>query len=314
MATTWRAAARLLARRRSWCGIGVCALVAVAGAVVAYAPMTSGPAAPPARELSSKETILLEHAEQLLIGRCMRAHGFAYVAAPPPSAPVRDQRVFPYGIDDVTWAQAHGFGGMAPQGAAQSQRANPNSRYVASLPERQQDAYLVTLQGTPHESVSVTLPTGYTVLASTRGCIAAARDQLYGDFPRWFRASTIVNHLSAEIQRSVLDDPRYRRGLVAWSACMRGSGHPAASPWQLRAQHVERFGQDGGASARDLERALAVAEAHCMRQTGLAEVARDLERHFTGEVRQLRRAEIHAVRALQIAALGRAREVLAPDR
>lgn len=50
-----------------------------------------------------------DRAEQILVRRCMHSRGFQYhvepSARPAPSSPRH-----PYGIDDVAWARAHGFG------------------------------------------------------------------------------------------------------------------------------------------------------------------------------------------------------------
>lgn len=282
-------------------------LLAVTGCATAAdkIPENRSPAKPTAQQKA-----LLEKAAQVLIGRCMRAHGFQYFLATAPSA-APDERTFPYGIDDVSWARKHGFGRPPERDTPRSQHASPNARYAANLPEGRQQAYLTALYGTEDESVSVTLPTGYTVSQSTNGCLASAQRYLYGDFSRWFRAKTIVNNLAAEIQPKVRNDARYLRALDSWATCMRHSGHPAASPSTLRARFVTRSERMDAGETRHLERELAVAEARCMRRTELAEIAHFLDRLYTAKVRKLRRTHIHAVRAMRTAALGRAREVTA---
>ncbi|MGG7570365.1 hypothetical protein [Streptomyces sirii] len=54
------------------------------------------------------------------------------------------------------------------------------------------------LFGTGPAELSVALPTGYVVRAHTDGCLAAAQRHLYGDQPRWFQVSVIVNNLKPE--------------------------------------------------------------------------------------------------------------------
>jgi hypothetical protein len=262
------------------------------------------------RTLTSEERSLLTHAEQVLLGRCMQERGLPYVVVPPPAVPPEEPREFPYAIDDVAWAQANGFGAPPPGGLA-DQRDNPNVRHVARLSPAQQDAYLEALYGSPEQhDLSVTLAGGNVVSASSRGCTAAAKGALYGDYARWFRASVVVDNLDAEVFPRVVDDPRYVGALSAWSSCMAAGGHPARDPENLRAGWAGRVDGLSAEDSRRQERELAVAEARCAQRTGLVRTARDLERGYADQVHAAHRDAIDTLRALERGALPKAREVV----
>ena len=239
-------------------------------------------------------------AEEILIARCMVAHGFTYVVT---SAASADQvPTFPYGIDSVAWARTHGYGFADQARLAAEQHDNPNARYAASLPAGQQAAYNATLDGSPDHLLSVTVPNGLAITQSSDGCLADAEARLYGNFAAWFRAETISDNLLPAIQSKVFADVRYRRALAAWSACVRAAGHPAATPDDLRSQAAA----DGSA----VETELAVVDATCNLRTGLAATGQMLDRQLGAPVRARYRSQIQAYQRLRHTALGRAAAVI----
>ncbi|MGK5546121.1 hypothetical protein ACSNOH_15500 [Streptomyces sp. URMC 127] len=80
--------------------------------------------------------------------------------------------------------------GLTPPGSGQSP------------PPAEQERVTDALFGTGRTELSVALPTGYVVRAHSDGCLAAAQQRLYGDQPRWFRTSVIVNNLEPEAHRT----------------------------------------------------------------------------------------------------------------
>ncbi|MCX5380629.1 hypothetical protein [Streptomyces sp. NBC_00091] len=76
------------------------------------------------------------------------------------------------------------------------------------------------LFGAGPAELSLTLPTGYVVRAHTDGCLAAAQHRLYGDQPRWFRASVVVNNLrpeAAHTRRDIAEvRARHRAEIADW--------------------------------------------------------------------------------------------------
>jgi hypothetical protein len=258
------------------------------------------PAAPAAAARSLSPAAKLWLAEEILISRCMAGHGFRYVVTSAASAP--QPPTFPYGINDVAWARAHGYGLAGQARLARQQHDNPNARYVASLPARRQAAYNLALDGSPQHRLSVTVPNGLVVTQSADGCLATAEARLYGNFAAWFHADTISGNLLPAIAPKVYASPRFRRALAAWSACVRAAGHPAATPNDLRNQATV-----GGPA---LERELAVTDATCNLRTRLAATGQALDRQLGEPVRARYQTEIAADTRLRHAALRRAAAVI----
>ncbi|MFE0648703.1 hypothetical protein ACFVZH_08980 [Streptomyces sp. NPDC059534] len=141
------------------------------------------------------------------------------------------------------------------------------------------------LFGAGPRELSVTLATGATVTAHEDGCLATARQRLYGDQRRWFRAQVTVDNLRAEAQSRMRTDPAHRAALARWTRC-------ATPPDRPRPDRPDP----------------AVA-ARCARESGLDEVRRRLEAAELVEVRNLHRAELTAYRQLRDRALRRAAEL-----
>ncbi|MGW5613020.1 hypothetical protein [Streptomyces sp. NPDC003877] len=68
----------------------------------------------------------------------------------------------------------------------------PGQRRTGGEEQRRVDDALF---GTGRAELSLTLPGGHEIRQHTDGCLARARERLYGDQERWFRASTTVNNL-----------------------------------------------------------------------------------------------------------------------
>ncbi|MFI8325059.1 hypothetical protein [Streptomyces sp. NPDC085529] len=143
-------------------------------------------------------------------------------------------------------------------------------------------ALQAALFGTGPRELSVTLATGATVTAHSDGCVAAARDRLYGDQHRWFRVQVVADNLRAEAQARYRDDPDHRAALARWTACVAPAGRPRP------------------------ERPDPEDAARCARETGLDETRARLERVELAEVRALHHDELTTYRQLRDRALLRA--------
>jgi hypothetical protein len=241
-------------------------LVATAGHGRPTAPV-GGP-----RALNAAETALLARAEQALVEKCLVAKGFRVWTIPVAADPA--DRLFPYGLDDVRWAQAHGYG--LDQSGVRAD--DPNLRYVQSLPAARRAAYGRALNGGGPSApgVTVTLPNGLVKGHSSTGCVAEADAHLYGDYPAWFRAESMAGYFDQARQDSVLGDPAYAAAAAAWSACMRRAGFAYATPQAARSAFLEA----PTPRPRQLEIGTATAEAHCAGDTGLTATARRLDEHY----------------------------------
>ncbi|WP_406861878.1 hypothetical protein ABZO31_15940 [Streptomyces sp. HUAS MG47] len=259
------------------------------------------PGAPPdaGDPLSRQEQQLLARAEQTLIARCLTGQGFRYevrVPQPPP-------RRFPYVGDDVGWARAHGFGRDEERRLAAAKAADPNERWFRSLPPARKRAALAALNGPRPVGLRARMPGGGTVAASDEGCTARAQRHLYGDLPAWFEARLTAANLTPLYVPRVRADPAYRKAVRAWSACMKRRGHAYPTPEALRAALP-------GTGAAVGERELAVAEAECAADSGLAATAKELDARYAAAARRAHAAPLATKTRLERAALPRAREVL----
>ncbi|RII21068.1 hypothetical protein DSC45_01510 [Streptomyces sp. YIM 130001] len=253
------------------------------------------------RKLSAAELREIGRAEQTLVGRCMRRAGFAYWAPPAPSA--AELRKFPHVLDDVNWAEAHGYGRDLERRRSASRDDNPNTRYADALPSTRERAYDRALNGDRDRTVTVTAPNGDRVVRRTTGCRAAARGGLYGDVAAWTRVTAVLEHLP-DTSKAVTDSAAYRRDVRAWSVCMReDAGYAFNTPRQARDS------LESGAASRADETRLAIAEARCARSSGLARTVAGLERQALEQSRLPYQDTLKTRTRLQLAALDRARAV-----
>ncbi|MER6777983.1 MULTISPECIES: hypothetical protein [unclassified Streptomyces] len=271
----------------------------------------AGPAEPlaPAREPSAADTRLLERAEQVLISRCMDRRGFPYAVTEAPDATGRS---FPYGVDDVEWARAHGYGGRDERAAARAREADPNQRYFRGLSASGRAAARTALMGSAPVGLSATAPTGMTITASAEGCIADAERTLYGDLATWFRVKVVTMNLRPVREARVHEDRQYADAVGQWAACMRAAGRPYPDPDASR-QAAARFGESmAPAEADAAEAELAVIEATCATGTPLARVSQALDHSYGERLRARHQEEIALRWRLQNGALPTARRVCAP--
>ncbi|HEY9371071.1 hypothetical protein, partial [Streptomyces sp.] len=215
-------------------------------------------AAPAPSTLTWSDQQSLTRAEQRLISDCLAERGFRYEIRVPQEPPPRR---FPYVVDDVAWARAHGFGRDEERRIAALKAADPNERYFRGLPPRRQKAALAALNGARPVGLSARMPGGGVVAASDQGCTARAQRRLYGDLRGWFEARLTVANLTPLYVPKVRADPGFRRSVTAWAACMTGRGHRYANPDALRAALP-------GVRTRVAETELVVAETECAADSG----------------------------------------------
>jgi hypothetical protein len=279
------------------------ALVLTVGLLVGCASEPAPMAAPEPtrtvvpRPLTTAERAELADAEAELTRRCMEREGFQLHLTKPPAGPP----ALPYGNDDLRFARCSGLG-LPTVDTGKLREADPNIRYVASLPAERQRAYGRALNGDPQQAMSAQLPDGSTDNMSRIGCSASAQSELYGDGERWFRVGAIVNYLPAEYLPKVGADRRFRTALAAWTACMRRAGHPVSGPDQLRAGFPAFRAVP---SAEEI--AAAIDEATCSRTSQLTATGLRLEREHQAMVYRAHRDLVLEYQTLSVAALARAR-------
>ncbi|MFJ6727910.1 hypothetical protein ACIQPQ_23730 [Streptomyces sp. NPDC091281] len=267
---------------------------AVATLALLLATACSGPAtgsgapvsdAEPRTGLTDRESGLLADAEEKLITACMKGKGFAYTVDAPPAghdrAPER-----PFGLDDVAWARAHGYG-LDAAGPGDDGRttvaASTQDRYLASLTADRRRAFGTALNGTDRAAITVEVPGRGKIFTSADGCMADARRRLYGDLRTWTEAKAIVVNLRYLTWDQVVSDPKYKAALVSWRTCMADKGFAYASSSDAIAAVAARDGAGGGTAAREREVRTAVADAECNRDAGLARTGARLQRERVRE-------------------------------
>ena len=288
-------------KARTIAGTAVAAAVLVLGAGSVAAGRTLGgtEAAPADREPTADESRVLREAEQILVRRCMERAGFRYWVEPAPTP----RRTFPYVMDDPAWARRYGYTSYRPQDSA---APSPNQQYFASLPAGRRSAATVALNGPRPEGLEARLPNGLRVQHSDRGCVSEARRTLYRDAETWFRVTKVAESLPGFRAGLVTADPDFTDGVNRWAACMRGRGHDYPNPAELHAE----FSAARQQLPRPDEIRLAVAEAECAGTSGLAAVARRLDRHYQDLISQQSRPDLEARRRLQSLALPRAHTIV----
>ena len=196
---------------------------------------------------------ILTWGEQELTARCMAAKGFAYQVDPPAAS------------DDT--ARSPSLGGFgtpltleeASNGYPATQSERPAATGVES-PGRTR-RYQRALDREHARQVQIEIP-GFALGASSRGCVATARRQLYGSVRNYL----MVEYAAQGIRRfasGVLEEPQVQRAVAEYETCMRAAGYAVDNPGQAPQLAERRFGQHrlGEASAREVE--MATTDALC---------------------------------------------------
>ncbi|NUS11762.1 MAG: hypothetical protein HOY69_10225 [Streptomyces sp.] len=253
------------------------------------------------REPSQQELSLLHEAGQILLRDCMRRKGFKY--QPVKENPVPEARDFPYVLDDVAWARAHGYGTDIQQELSELRRTDANQRYFRGLSAKRRAAALTAANGSRPLTVSAKAPDGMLFQRSPKGCQSEADATLYGNLQQWFQAKVTADSLTELRRARVTEDPRFAKAVKPWSACMRAANHPTTSPADLRTA----TGSRRSPLPRNEEIALAVTEARCAHTSGLAKTAQTLDQQYARSLARQYRPAVRTYRELQLNALPSAR-------
>lgn len=253
---------------------------------------------------------ILYQAEQVLYGRCLQQHGYRYWPEPDPDSPASLSARFPYVIDNVAWAEKNGFGPKPVFATSDdSDLQDPNDRYVAGLSSKrlQELGPVENGYGPGTPGVLVTLPGGQVVGHSIYGCTATSEGELYGSFPKWFRADNVVEALPSLWQADVTDSSEFKSAVSAWGRCMRSDDEPYATP----AAAASHFLNEQHTWPRQAVIQAAVDEANCANSTELSKVANQLNSRYQNMVESKYSTDLIAYRELAHAALTRAESIVA---
>ena len=270
----------------------------------AKATVASGP-------LTDAELLRISDAQQRLIWRCMKGKGFRYWEAERLS--LEESRTLGYVTDDVDWAREHGYGSRIQAKEERARSDNPNAAYRATLSEKHRKAYDKALDdGVDAPVIAVKLPTGGTVRKQVGGCVAEAERRLYGDPETWFRAEKTVSSLQPLYVPQLMADQQFAQALTAWSQCMGRAGHPYKDPGEARRAGLQAALKSTSAETFEAERAIAVADAVCTRETSLRSLGNERETHYVNLLRDRYGKALDTYAQLQREALARAVETVGP--
>lgn len=261
-------------------------------------------------EPTAGDLATIGRAEQLLVRQCMERQGFEYAVDPPPAAD--ELRVVGFVLDDVAWAERHGYGKRIAQKARDSEANKRNAAYRAGLSTAERARFVAALAG-GGRPLRVETPGGLVVGTDVGGCEAWAQEQLYGGREEWFRVSRIADNLTPLYVPAIEKDPDLTKSLAAWSACMRAAGHDYGRPGEARAALPELVKGKSADEAFATEVGMAVSEARCAGESGLVATVRLMEERHGGPVRAAYADEIGRRDRLRDAALSRARTVAGPE-
>lgn len=267
---------------------------------IALLAACSAPAAPH-EEITEADLGTLHLAEEVLLRDCLERAGFEYRTSPlEPGSDVKD---FPYVIDDVAWAGRHGYGTDIQHELDEIRISDPNQLYFQSLPPERRAAALKAANGERPEGLTARTPDGMVLTRSDRSCRTDAERELYGDVQAWFQARSTITALTPMRNERVIADPRFTQAVLPWADCMRAAGHPYPSPAELRAT----LPPPEQPLPKDQEVQLALTEANCALNSGLADTAEMLDQQYDNELRRRYQHEVETADRLRLAALPHAR-------
>jgi hypothetical protein len=262
--------------------------------------------APAARKLTSAEHSVLSNsgltgaaaaevnnAVEMLTQQCMQAKGLVYypniITAEEMTSPGPSIAGVPQAYLSLAVREADGYGRYtrvvralaAPSGG---QETDKEDRYVASLPQRVQDAYMIALQGSESSRVTVTLPGGVTSTGPSGGCGGMAQRRIYGSEINYILAVTGASILNGILLNSVTADPAFAAVIADWSACMEKRGYNYDSPeilWNTLARQIAKAPTP---TMQALEIKTAVADYKCSAAVKLVPTVRALQEQYADQL------------------------------
>ncbi|WP_053741126.1 hypothetical protein [Streptomyces sp. NRRL WC-3618] len=291
----------------------LCLAAPVLSACTAAPPSTSPETTTPeptvaARGLTPTDRQTLAKAEALLTRDCMVKRGFSFHVTD--DLPDGIDRLFPYVVDDLSWAAEHGYGSDIQRKRDTLAANDPNQLYFQSLSATRREAAIDALNGPEARGLEARVPGMGTVQHSDQGCESEAQRSLYSDLPKWYSAWKVTDALKRSVPSAVAQDKRFTAAVSQWSACMRAKGHPYSSPLETRQRFVRPAGAPGSGESRAAEIATAKAEARCALTSGLAKTARTLALAEQAKTESDHSTEFTNRKTLESGALDRARDIV----
>lgn len=199
---------------------------------------------------------ILTWGEQELTARCMAAQGFTYEVDP---LLVTDRGA---GLPSLG-----GFG--TPLTLEEASDGYPATRLRRPAPTRSQRRltllYDRALDAEHARQVHIRVQ-GVAVGASTRGCAAAARRQLYGSVHNYLMVEYAAQGVR-QFGAGALEDPQVRRAIAEYETCMRSAGYAVGNPGVARQLAARRFGRRDLDKVPSSEVKMATTDARCQNRS-----------------------------------------------
>jgi len=246
---------------------------------------------------------LADNAAQTLTERCMHAQGLAFYPFFERPAESATMATLVLGVPNASiglaarQADGYGFYSRAVREAAHptpQDQPDKETKYVASLPAKAKQRYLLALSGPRRAG----------------GGLAAATRQVYGSLANNRLVKVGWIEIQGQLNRAVQADPAFPAVIAKWSACMAAHGYKYPSPENLYNRLATRIGTAPADHA--LEIRTAVQDYRCSQAARLiatiralqANHARYVSKALAGKVARITRIfarELKVARRLQVA-------------
>ncbi|MET8341069.1 hypothetical protein ABZV14_45585 [Streptosporangium canum] len=250
-------------------------------------------------------------AQEELVQRCMKKRGFTYVQNPSSAtdvAPTLGED--PYGL---TVEQAQRTGYKSAENAGDSPGEVDRSG-ISKLSEEEQKRWGEAFFGRDDApEIKADLPGGGRVGTTSEGCLAEAREKLYGSLSDYVKLTYLAGNLPIRARREASSDADMTRIDSAWSSCMASKEHSGLkNPDAARGRSLESHRRLGIGSdeARAQEISLAVADAECEKTTDYAAQRIRIEDRYYEKMLQKFAKELTDARKMNASALLHAKEAL----
>jgi hypothetical protein len=247
----------------------------------------------------------LRIAENLLVGKCMKAKGISYSSGVDGPAPAGGSEQ----VLRLEERRRDGYG-LFKSYSGKGQELPEAEQRVRQLPPDQQAAYHKALMGSADTRQAIQLPGGGEVGFPTTGCIAEARRRLFGDLLVWARVAHVPSALDSRISQQVGTNPTYVKAERAWRGCMKGKGYAYQHPGDGYPGLQARYEKEGPSQRlRQQEIAIAVADAECARQAKIPAAVRTAKQHGAEELTEIEQQALRELTRSWLTAVANARRI-----
>lgn len=251
---------------------------------------------------------------------CMAERGFTYTPSRLPPSEAQPSRLSGLTVD-VERARTEGYG-FAALSAAQAEGAtltgddpgsavDSNGAYLSTLTDAEVAAWLEALNGAGETTIEQEGEGGEVIEVATDGCGSQVETAIYGDLSEWDSARNVFEDIERETFDRLDSDDRLVEARAAWIRCMSERGFAYSDPEEPQTEAYSGYLNGGDrelAQAREIE--IATADAECVIDSGVASVFDELAGLYRLEAESSREADLVAVRAIEAAAVDRAKELV----